>query len=154
MSEQDSTVVRTLIMVVGALVVFMVISMTIANMLSSSNKAADPAQDPRVQAKVEANIKPVAKVNVGDVAPVAASVSADPKETYQSACFACHGTGAAGAPKLGDKAAWKSRISQGKSKLYDHAINGFKGMPPKGGRGDLSDDTVNAVVDYMVAQSK
>ena len=154
MSDQDSNVMRTLIIVIAALVVFMLISMTIANMLSDSSNSADPAQDPRVQAKVEANIKPVAKVNVGDVAPAAPAVSADPKETYQSACFACHGTGAAGAPKLGDKGAWKSRIAQGKSTLYEHAINGFKGMPPKGGRGDLSEDTIHAVVDYMVAQSK
>lgn len=153
MSDQDSTVMRTLIIVVGALVVFMVISMTIANIMSSSSKAANPAQDPRVQAKVEANIKPVGQVTVGDAAPVAAA-AADPKTTYQSACFACHGTGAAGAPKLGDKAAWKSRIAQGKSTLYDHAMNGFKGMPAKGGNASLSDDDVQGVVDYMVAQSK
>ena len=152
MSDQDSTVMRTLLIVIAALVVFMLISMTIANIMSSSSESADPAQDPRVQSKVEANIKPVGQVTVGDAAPVVAA-SADPKATYQSACFACHGTGAAGAPKLGDKGAWKSRIAQGNSTLYDHAINGFKGMPPKGGRGDLSDGTVQAVVDYMVAQS-
>jgi len=152
-SDQDSNVMRTLLIVIGALVVFMVISMTIANIMSSSSESADPSQDPRVQAKVEANIKPVGQVTVGDAAPVVA-VSADPKSTYQSACFACHGTGAAGAPKMGDKAAWKSRIAQGMSKLNDHAINGFKGMPPKGGRGDLSDETVQAIVDFMVLQSK
>ena len=154
MSDQDSNVMRTLIIVIAALVVFMLISMTIANVLSDSSKAADPSQDPRVQAKIEANIKPMGEVTVGDVAPVVPTGSADPKETYQSACFACHGTGAAGAPKLGDKGAWKSRVAQGKSTLYEHAINGFKGMPAKGGRGDLSDDAVKAVVDYMVSQAK
>lgn len=153
MSDQDSTVMRTMMIVIGALVAFMAISMTIANMLSNSNKSADPSQDSRVQAKVEANIKPVGQVNVGDAAPAAAA-KADPKATYQSACFACHGTGAAGAPKLGDKAAWKSRIAQGTSTLYDHAVNGFKGMPAKGGIGSLSDEDVEGVVDYMVAQSK
>ena len=154
MSDQDSTVLRTLIIVVAALVVFMLISMTIANMLSGASKAANPAQDPRVQAKVGANIKPVAQVNVGDVAPAAPAAAADPKDTYQSACFACHGTGAAGAPKLGDKGAWKNRIAQGKSKLYDHALNGFKGMPPRGGNASLSDEAVQGVVDYMVSQAK
>jgi len=83
---------------------------------------------------------------------------ADGQKTYQAACFACHGTGAAGAPKLGDKAAWKERIAQGDAVLSEHAIKGFKGstgfMPAKGGRADLSDADVNAAVAYMVAQSK
>lgn len=154
MSDQDSTVMRTLIMVIGALVVFMLISLTIANILSGASKSADPAQDPRVQAKIEANIKPVAQVNIGDVAPAAPAAAADPKDTYQATCFACHGTGAAGAPKLGDKAAWKKRIAQGKSTLYEHAINGFRGMPAKGGNASLSDEAVQGVVDYMASKAK
>ena len=85
------------------------------------------------------------------------NVSANGQKDYQTACFACHGTGAAGAPKLGDKAAWKARIAQGKAKLYEHAIKGFKGkkgfMPAKGGS-SLSDAAVKAVVDYMVKSSK
>ena len=89
---------------------------------------------------------------------VAASASADGQQTYQQACFACHGTGAAGAPKLGDKADWAPRIKQGNATLYEHAIKGYKGakgfMPAKGGRADLADDVVKAAVDYMVAQSK
>ncbi len=80
------------------------------------------------------------------------------EKTYKMACFACHGTGAAGAPKLGDKAAWTDRIAQGNATLYDHAIKGFKGktgfMPAKGGRADLSDADVKAAVDYMVSGSK
>jgi len=89
----------------------------------------------------------------------AVNVQADEgQKTYQTACFACHGTGAAGAPKLADKAAWKARIAQGMGKLNDHAIKGFKGqtgfMPAKGGRADLSDAAVKAAVKYMVDQSK
>lgn len=80
------------------------------------------------------------------------------QETYQAACFACHGTGAAGAPKLGDKANWAPRIKQGTKVLNEHAIKGFQGksgfMPAKGGRADLSDDAVKAAVAYMVSQSK
>lgn len=78
--------------------------------------------------------------------------------TYKTVCFACHGTGAAGAPKIGDEAAWKSRIAQGKATLYKHALHGFTGkkgvMPPKGGRTDLSDADVKAAVDYMVSKAK
>lgn len=80
------------------------------------------------------------------------------KTVFQQACFACHGTGAAGAPKLGDKAAWKSRIAKGIATLDTHAIKGFQGssgvMPAKGGRMDLSDADVKAAVAYMVEQSK
>jgi cytochrome c5 len=76
------------------------------------------------------------------------------QKVYQQACFACHGTGAAGAPKLGDKAAWKDRIAKGKETLHKHALHGFNAMPAKGGRADLSDEDVKAAVDYMVSQGK
>ncbi len=81
----------------------------------------------------------------------------DGKKIYEASCQACHGTGVAGAPKTGDKAAWGPRIKQGSATLYDHAIKGFQGkagmMPPKGGS-SASDDEVKAAVDYMVSASK
>jgi cytochrome c5 len=83
---------------------------------------------------------------------------ADGKATYDSVCFACHATGAAGAPMVGNKAAWAPRIAQGLDVLKQHAINGFQGnsgfMPAKGGRTDLSDADVGAAVEYMVSQAK
>ncbi len=86
------------------------------------------------------------------------TAQADGQKTYQTACFACHGTGAAGAPKVGDKAAWAPRIAQGIETLDKHAIKGFKGkkgvMPAKGGRSDMSDADVIAAVAYMVEHSK
>ena len=82
------------------------------------------------------------------------TVMADGAATYKQACFACHDTGAANSPKIGDKAAWGPRIAQGKDALYASALNGKNTMPPKGGRADLSDDAVKAAVDYIVAQSK
>ena len=86
------------------------------------------------------------------VAAAAASAAPTGKETFDAKCFACHGTGVA--PLLTDKAAWKPRLAQGIDTLYDHAINGFKGMPPKGTCGDCSDDVIKAAVDYMVAEAK
>jgi len=89
---------------------------------------------------------------------ITATAQASGEATYKAACFACHGTGAAGAPKTGDKAGWKARIATGNATLYEHAIKGYKGskgfMPAKGGRADLKDADVKAAVDYMVAQSK
>jgi cytochrome c5 len=80
------------------------------------------------------------------------------KKVYDSACFACHAQGVAGAPKIGDKAAWEPRIAQGMDTLVTHAVNGFQGksgvMPPKGGYMNLSDEEVAAAVAYMVEQAK
>ena len=84
--------------------------------------------------------------------------SADGEATYQSACFACHGTGAAGAPRVGDTEAWKSRIAQGRDVLIQHALHGYAGetgyMPAKGGQAQLSDEAVIAALDYMLEQTK
>lgn len=79
------------------------------------------------------------------------------EDTYNAACTACHGTGIAGAPKMGDAAAWKDRIPKGEETLVKHALEGFQGdtgmMPPKGGRMDLSDDAITAAVIYMIAEA-
>ena len=152
MSQEDSVVVRNLTTVmIGLFVLMLLIIVTARTVIAGDEKGMDP----RVEAAINERIAPVGKVHTGKIkAAAAGGGKVDAKGTYQSSCFACHGTGAAGAPKLGDKGAWKARIGQGKSKLYGNAINGFKGMPPKGGRGDLSDATVKAIVDYMVSQSK
>ena len=90
----------------------------------------------------------------GLMTAVSGTAMADGAATYKEACSACHITGAAGAPKLEDKAAWKPRIAQGKDALYASVLKGKGAMPPKGGRADLSDDVVKAAVDYMVSQAK
>lgn len=142
--KQEKRVVRSLTSIVLALS-----SLVVADVAMAEDK-----MDSRVEAAINERIAPVGQVRTGKITAAATSGKVDAKGTYQSACFACHGTGAAGAPKLGDKGAWKKRIAQGKSTLYSHALKGFKGMPPKGGRSDLSDAVVKAVVDYMVSQGK
>lgn len=72
---------------------------------------------------------------------------------FKSTCSACHATGAAGAPKFGDKAAWAPRIAQGIPTLVQHAIQGKNAMPPRGGS-TASDDQIKAAVEYMVNGSK
>lgn len=77
------------------------------------------------------------------------------KSVYGKTCSMCHASGAAGAPKPGNKDEWGPRIAQGSDTLHKHAIEGFKGvMPARGGNAALTDDEVKAAVDYMVSLSK
>jgi cytochrome c5 len=94
----------------------------------------------------------------GSAGMAVASAGADnasktPEQLYQGACMACHGTGAAGAPKLGDKAAWSDRIAQGVDALLSSALNGKGAMPPRGGS-QYDDKQIRSVIEYIVAHSK
>ena len=77
-------------------------------------------------------------------------------EVFNSSCTSCHSTGAAGAPKVGDTAAWNTRVAErgGKEGLYGSAVNGFKGMPAKGLCFACTDDEIKGAVDYMLSEIK
>jgi len=85
-----------------------------------------------------------------------AAAQAKGEEVYKKACSVCHDKGIAGAPKLGDKAAWAPFIKQGKEALYTIGIKGKPGtgMVAKGGNASLSDADVKAAVDFMVDKAK
>ena len=123
-------------------------------------KATPAAAPAATEASAPAAAQPAAPAAAAPapapVAPAAASADAG-KKLFESTCQACHGSGVAGAPKFGDKAAWAPRLKEGKATLYEHAIKGFQGksgiMPPKGGSA-ASDEEVKAAVDYMAAAAK
>ena len=78
---------------------------------------------------------------------------------FNRTCTVCHWPGVGGAPRIGDKAAWKGRIDSGMDLLYRHAINGWTGgtgklMPARGGNWNLTDEQVKAAVDYIVHNSQ
>ncbi len=103
----------------------------------------------------EARIQPVAKVELAKAAAV--KTDGKPRDgatVYNAVCMACHASGAAGAPKAGDKAAWAPRIATGSAALIKSAINGKNAMPPKGGNPDLSDAEVKAAVEHLVGLAK
>ncbi|MCV6615337.1 MAG: c-type cytochrome [Cellvibrionaceae bacterium] len=113
---------------------------------------------------VKARIAPVGEVCMagddcaGAQAAAPAAAASGPRagaDIYNSACMACHTTGASGAPKIGDAAAWGPRVAKGMDVLYNSAINGLNAvMPAKGMCMDCSDDELKATVDYMVENSK
>lgn len=100
---------------------------------------------------VVARVAPVAQVNL--VAGGGDGAFKGGEEIVKTACFACHGTGAAGAPKLGDKGAWAARISGGMDRLVQSALKGKGAMPAKGGSTDLSDFEIARAVVYLANQS-
>lgn len=110
---------------------------------------------------VEDRIKPVGSVCMAgeDCAAAVVQVASaeggrSGEDVYKKACTTCHAAGIAGAPKLGDVAAWAPRIEKGMDVLYTNSIKGFNGMPAKGMCFDCSDDELKATVDYMVENSK
>jgi len=78
--------------------------------------------------------------------------SAPGQNIYQKSCQACHATGVAGAPKLGDKEAWAPRIAKGNDALLLSVTNGLKAMPPKGTCMSCSEDELRAALEYMVGE--
>lgn len=77
------------------------------------------------------------------------------EQKYMASCFACHSTGAAGAPKVGAgmSAEWEPRLEKGLDAVVQNAINGVNTMPAKGLCFDCSDEDLRAIVEYMVDSS-
>jgi len=77
-------------------------------------------------------------------------MAADPTQViYQRSCFACHSTGAAGAPKTHDTAAWAPRIAKGMPALLESVKKGFNAMPPTGMCADCTDADHTALIQFM-----
>jgi cytochrome c5 len=163
--DQHSSFIKTpqqLIVVVVAAFVVPIIGIVLLVQLVTSHPHADPgALAPEA---VAARIQPVGRVEFGPVmagAPAAAPAAkagakagpADGKSTYNTVCMACHASGVANAPKLGDKAAWAPRVKTGMDALLQSVIKGKGAMPPKAGT-SLTDAELRAAIDFMVSQSK
>jgi cytochrome c5 len=119
--------------------------------------AAPAAAAAAVTAAAPAPVAPpvaAAAAAVSGAATVASAAGADiGKKLYETACVACHAAGVAGAPKLGDKAAWAPRIATGIDAMTASVIKGKGAMPAKGGSA-ASDADIKASVEYMAAASK
>ena len=120
--------------------------------VKKSTSAADSAGG---NDEADIRIQPVAKFELAKAeAPAASGAPKDGPTIFNTVCTACHSTGAAGAPKVDDKAAWAPRIAKGKEALYQSALNGKNAMPPRGGSASLSDAEVEATVDYIMSRVK
>lgn len=171
MKDQDSIFFKNFSILLGALVGLTIILIVVGYLVHNSLFAGKETVTDRNA--IEQALEPVAKVNTGEVieessdggdntadtqtnnnqaeAQVAGAFdgSLDGAMIYQNVCFACHATGAANAPKL-EATAWTDRMEKGVDGLVTSAINGLGAMPPKGGRPDLTDEQMKAVVEFMV----
>jgi cytochrome c5 len=115
-----------------------------------------------VDDEILSRIQPIGSICVqgeecGSAAAPTATASAGPRsgsEVYDAVCLACHTTGAAGAPVIGDASSWAPRVEQGMDTLISHAIDGYNAMPAKGGCASCPDEEIAAAVEYLVAESK
>jgi cytochrome c5 len=155
MSKHDfppTTVKQVILAVLGALIAPLLVIILIVNMVLgfNDNHLSDSVEVSSKQS--DQNIQPVAQVNVASV-ETGPHVDKSGEEVVKAVCSACHAVGALGSPKIGDKAAWGPRISQGYETLVKHAIAGIRSMPARGGNPDLSDVEIGRAVAYMANQS-
>ncbi len=153
MSQHDKTLATTFIGVLGFLVVLAFVFYFIAN--SVVKTGGTTGENAMAIKTADENIKPVGAVTVADQSGASAA-STGPRsgaDVYNAVCMACHATGAAGAPKVGDKAAWTPRFAQGIDTLLNNAVNGIRAMPPKGTCADCSDDELKGAVAYMLSET-
>lgn len=151
---------------VGSLVIVGVLVVVVYLILNSMLSIADNTLPPEKMdnTAISERIAPVAQERIGEepIVQATANTNAEVVETSQdlgpgqqiftAVCATCHVSGLLQAPRLGNKDDWAPRLEKGMEMLYDHAINGFKNMPARGGRQDLSDDEVKQAVDYMISQ--
>jgi cytochrome c5 len=129
----------------GALASAIAMTATAVFALGGAPKADDDA--------VAARIQPVAKLEMAGAAPKAGATNRSGEQLYKTVCMSCHDAGVAGAPKIGDKAAWAPRIGVGLDVLTKTAIAGKNAMPPKGGASDATEIELARAIAYMTNKS-
>ena len=108
--------------------------------------------DTSMQAAIaDANLAPIGSVNVVDKSIVKAARSGE--AVFTAVCTSCHTAGVLGAPKIDDKAAWQPRVAQGFKTLLDHATNGIRSMPARGGDPTITDEELTNAIVYMTGKA-
>ena len=152
--DQHESFIKTpqqLITVVIAAFAIPIIGIVLLVQLVIAERTADPAA--MAPEAIAARIQPVGRVEFGGASGGGAAGERTGEEVVKTVCATCHQTGVAGAPKIGDKAAWAPRLKEGYKQLVADAIKGIRAMPPKGGNPSLSDDEVARAVAFMANQA-
>ena len=153
--DEHESVIRTpkqLIAAITAAFLIPIIAIVLLVKYVSSENQVGAGSDALSAEAIAARIQPVADQGFTLKDANAPKVFQAGAEVYKAVCAACHTTGAVGAPKLGDTAAWAPRIAQGYDTLVLHAVKGIRSMPAKGGNADLDDMEVASAVVFMANQ--
>ena len=153
MSDEHQAFIKTprqlITVVVLAFVVPILIIVLLVKFVGSGTRTGAGA-DAMTPEAIEARIQPVAGFELRDASSPGTLKTGE--QVYKAQCSACHATGVAGAPKLGDAGAWAPRIKTGLQALATSALKGKGAMSPQGG-GDFSDAEVTRAVVYMANQA-
>jgi len=159
--QTDKVFIKNVSIVLVLLIVF---TIGIAFLARGVGFKDDSSNNPSRMTTTEERIQPVAGAYMGEEGAAAIQEAAatsgseqkiafdgslDAQMIYTSVCSVCHTTGAAGAPIPGSPA-MVERAGKGLDTLVQNAMNGLNAMPPRGGRADLSDEQIRAIVDFMI----
>jgi cytochrome c5 len=150
--NEHASVIKTPKQLIAAVVGFflvVVLGIILLVQFVTTQKLTGAGTESQSADAVATRIQPVAEQGFSFKDANAPKVLQSGEAVYTATCAACHGTGAAGAPKFGDSSAWAARISQGFETLVKHATEGIRAMPAKGGNPDLDNIEVARAVAYM-----
>lgn len=134
--------------VIASFVVPVIIIILLVNFVAFGGKAGAGSEGMSPEA-VAKRLQPVGAVEIRDASSAGALKTGE--QVYQAQCTACHGPGVAGAPKLGDAAAWAPRLGAGFEGLLNSALKGKGAMAAQGG-GEFSDLEIARAVVYLANQ--
>lgn len=136
---------QLMVAVVAAFVVPVVVIIMLTNFVDFGQKEGAGSDGMSAEA-VARRIQPVGAIEIKDVNDPSSLKTGE--QVFQAQCSACHTSGAVGAPKLGDEAAWGPRIKTGYDALLTSSLKGKGNMGAQGG-GDFSDLEIGRAVVYM-----
>jgi cytochrome c5 len=140
---------KQLIWAVGLAFVVPIIGIILLVNYVTANKQPSAGSDGLGEQAIAQRLQKIGRVEIKDVSDPSSMKTGE--QVYAVQCVACHGTGAAGAPKFGDAAAWGPRVKSGYEALLTSALKGKGNMTSQGG-GDFSDVEVGRAVVYMANQ--
>jgi cytochrome c5 len=153
MSEQHESPIKTpkqlIVVIVLAFVIPIAIAALVSQLVTGGRKASADANPD----KLSELIRPVARLQVASASAAAVQGPRTGEQIFNTVCGACHTAGVAGAPKIGDSAAWAPRIALGLDGLVKSATAGKGAMPPKGGGADLSEADLIRAIAYIANKS-
>jgi cytochrome c5 len=144
---------KQLIIAVAGFFLIIVLGIILLVIFATNQPLGGAGSESQSAQAVASRVRPVAEEGFAFKDVNAPKVLQSGQAVYNAVCVACHGTGAAGAPKAGDAGAWSARIAQGYDTLVQHAVQGIRAMPAKGGNPDLDNVEVARAVIYMANQS-